>query len=466
MKLPNFTEKDFRPHYALKLCVVIAMLLSLFMALRSEFSRHPDEEFHFIATKYYFDHFIPPVIDDPAIRDSYSVFGVSYLNYQWLEYFVAGKISWLISFFTAQDYLAVRFSSLLLFASIIGWFLFVSRKQPEEFIIPCLLLIASQVWYIFSYSNNDAFVLFLSLLAAYQLASPDSLLNKFLGVESFTNRLSGGLWFGVLLGSILICKPNYYPFLIFAALWVLLKYGFFKTVLIKKYAAMFLIAIGILAFRCGLDIYVNGETNYVGASYVAKFFGQLEKKGKLLEYQEVVAEYPFRPSTLQNDPANSRPDLLLMAKGVSLNEMLFNMGWFELSFSSFAGGYGYMNVWASRKFYNQIAFVFLLFFGYLIFAFVRSRNRTALLEFGITALCCFLTLAISIALSWIYAFQPQGRYLFPILPMLGVLIYSNRRHLNNLVMNCLFLLLFLFAAYAFITVALVRINAPIILVNN
>jgi hypothetical protein len=309
--------------------------------------------------------------------------------------------------------------------------------------------------------NNDAFVLFVAMAAAYQLASGQSLLNKFLVSENFAEKLDGGLWFGFLAGLILICKPNYYPFLIFAALWVLYKYGLFKKSLVKKYAFMLLIAVSVLAFRCGLDLYVNGETNYVGISYFSKFVGQLEKQGKLLELQEKIALPEFKPSTLRDHPENSNKDLQLMAKGVPLWQMLTDMKWLEISFSSFIGGYGYMNLWPTEKFFRRVAVIFLLFFGYLLFAFIRSRSRESWSQFAITFFCCFLTVAISVALSWIYAYQPQGRYFFPVLPMLGVLIYSNRHLFNNVLMNLLFLILFLFSVYAFMNVALPRINVPI-----
>ena len=79
----------FTPHSIIKICLAIALILSAAMALTSEFNRHPDEIHHFEAAKYYVNHFLPPVIGDAAVRDSYSVYGVSYLNYHWLEYLLA-----------------------------------------------------------------------------------------------------------------------------------------------------------------------------------------------------------------------------------------------------------------------------------------------------------------------------------------------------------------------------------------
>jgi len=195
-------EKEFKPHYILKICLLVAVILSSAMALKSDYNRHPDERNHFAAVRYYYNHFLPPVIDDPAILDSYSGYGVSYLNFQWVEYLVSGQISGAILFFTSNEVVAVRFSVIFLFLVLAAWFLYRSRKNSEEFILACFLLVSSQVWYVFSYANNDAFALFISMLAAYQLASSESWLNKFLASKKFSENLMGGLWFGSLLGLI------------------------------------------------------------------------------------------------------------------------------------------------------------------------------------------------------------------------------------------------------------------------
>ena len=42
------------------------------------------------------------------------------------------------------------------------------------------MLLAPQIWYIFSYFNGDAFPLFLATLIGYQTAVPDSLFNRYL----------------------------------------------------------------------------------------------------------------------------------------------------------------------------------------------------------------------------------------------------------------------------------------------
>lgn len=467
MNWKKLLAQGFTPNRWLKVLLVAALLLTAAMALVSNFNRHPDEIHHFEAAKYYKTHFLPPVIDDPLIRASYSIYGVSYLNYHWAEYFYAGKVMLLLSPLTADEYVAARLSSVFLFAFLIVFFLYRARRSTEPLIFAVFLLVSSQVWYVFSYINNDAFALFISIFTAYQMIYEESLFNKFMRGENFSSALGGGLLFGALTGLQLIGKSNYYAFLVFVALWILYRYFVRKSaaeklaatfLLVKKLAFVALVSLSILGFRCGMDFYVNGETNFVGISYIAKYFGKLEKGGKLLAFQEEIADYRCKPSTLADDLANSHPDLSLKAKGVGLSELLFKRLWLEYSLNSFVGGYGYMEFFAPRRVWQLMGLLYFLFGAYLVFAVVKSREKENLMQLAIFLTAVFLTFAISIALSWIYAFQPQGRYLFPVFAMFGAFVYANRRHLHNYAVNGFIFVSFLLVAYSFIFVALPRIN--------
>lgn len=457
MKWTISSEKGFSPHFILKIFLIAAIVLSAAMALTSNFNRHPDEVHHLAAAQYYTNHFFPPEIGDPEVKDSYSVFGVSYLNYHWAEYFFAGKFMLLISPVVQNPLIAARFFSIFLFSILAIFFIYRSKNDNCEFIIPCFLLITPQIWYVFGYVNNDAFALFVSLLAAYQIAYPKSLLNKFLSSEAFSANLSGGVWFGILAGLLLIVKPNYWTFLVFIALWLLFAFPFNARIL-RKFAFMLLIAVAVLTFRVGLDFYVNGETNFVGFSYVNKVFGNLETNGKLLAYQEQIAEYSRRPSTLEKDLMNSDSDLRLREKGLPLAALFTEKKWHESSFKSFLGVYGYMNIWASGRYYLPFFLLYIAFGLYVIFSVIRSRNKQSIVQLAITAFGCFLTVFVSVMLSWIYAYQPQGRYLFPVIGMFGLFIYANRQHLNNLIVHAFIAGAFLFSIYSFIFWGLKLIN--------
>jgi hypothetical protein len=433
-------------------------LLAFVMALASGYDRHPDEANHLSAAVYYRNHFLPPAIGDPAVRESYSVWGVSYLNYHWAEYFFAGKFALLVSPVIHDARLGARLFNVFLFFVLAAFFAYRFREEDEVFIIPCFLLVTPQVWYVFSYSNNDAFALFISVLAVYQIAFPRSLFRKFLESKNIAAALPGGLIFGLLAGLLLVCKPNYWVFLLFAAAWLLLSSPL-KRRSIQKYAVVSLAALCVFGFRVGLDLYVNGETNFAGASYINYFFNGLETKpGKLLAYQEEIAEPDFKPSTLERDRYRSRPDINMRAKGVTIREMLYEWRWHIVSFESLTGVYGYMNIFAADRYYKAMFLLYLLFGAYLAAMIIMGRDRQAILQAVLTTAGGAVSVLISFYLSWNYAFQAQGRYFFPALPMIALLTFSNRKRLHSRLVNGFVLAAFALSVWSFVFVGLAKIN--------
>lgn len=448
----------FRPNAILPLCFGIAVLFALIMAVTSGYNHHPDEANHLSAAVYYRDHFLPPEIGDPAVRDSYSAWGVSYLNYHWAEYFIAGKFAFLVSPLVQDARLGARLFNVFLLAVLAAFFIYRFRSDRELFIIPCFLLITPQVWYVFSYCNNDAFALFVSVLAAYQIAFSRSLFRKFLDSRKLAAAPLGGITLGLLAGLLLVCKPNHWVFLLFAAAWLLLNFPVDRSTL-QKYGVVTLVALSVFAFRVGLDLSVNGETNFAGASYINYFFNGLESRpGKLLAYQEEIAEPNFKPSTLESERYSSRPDINMRAKGVPASALLSEWRWHVLSFESFTGVYGYMNIFGPNWYYRAMFILYSLLVLYVITAVAISKDRNWVKQVALTAAASAISIILSFYLSWSYAFQAQGRYLFPIIPMVALLVYSNRRHLDGRLMNGLIAVSFVLSVWSFVFVGLARIN--------
>jgi len=450
----------------IRVCLIVAPILASVMSLTSDYNRHPDEIHHFEAARYYIDHFLPPEIGDPAVRNSYSVWGVSYLNYHWIEYLLAGKFILLISPITGDELTAARLFNVVLFAALAVFFIYVSRSDRDLLIIPAFLLITPQVWYVFSYVNNDAYPLAISFLAAYQAIYPTSALNRFLAV----GKVGIGLAAGLLLGLLLISKTNYYAFLIFLGLWVIYRSQVFRnfdgrmklnTTVLGRLALIGLMGVAILGFRCSLDVYVNGETNFVGLSYVNYFLGDFEQKqSKLLEYQEQVAEPQFKPSTIDRDLGGTFPEFRLRDKGASYTEIFSKWRWHETSFESFVGVYGYMNIFAGKWYYRVIGMFYVAFVAYLIGVIAMRRRRDEIVALVIFLVGASISLFISSYLSWSYALQAQGRYLFPILPMLACLVFFLRDSINRAVMAGFVISCFAMAVYSFIYIGVRNVDSP------
>lgn len=455
-QLPSPT--GFSPHAWVKYCFGVVLVLIVLMASISSYDHHPDEANHLSAALYYIHHFLPPEIGDPEVRNTYSVWGISYLNYHWVEYFLAGKFILLTSPLIGDPNLAARFFNVFLFVLLAVIFLYRSIEDIDNLIIPCFLLVTSQLWYIFSYCNNDAFALFVSVLLAYELSYKNSSLREFLSAEGNSAKAVGGIMAGLLFGLLIICKPNYWVFLLFSAAWLLVCIPF-NFQIVKKYAVIGVIALSVFAFRVGLDFYVNGETNLTGASYINYFWGGYETKGgKLLAYQNEIADYEFKPSTLESDPLHSRPEVKLKAKGTTAIEMFTKWGWHKSSFYSFVGVYGYMNLLGPPWYYLIMFLLYSAFILYLAIRIFTSKNGEAIRQMAVAGAGAIVCAFISFYLSWNYAFQPQGRYLFPALPMLAMLIYSNRRLMDNIVVNAFIAACFLLSVYSFIFMGLAKIG--------
>lgn len=456
-KLPP--PDGFKPHPMLNWLLIAAIGLAFAMALIGKYDSHPDEKEHFEATRYYFDHFLPPVIGDPAVRASYSFWGDSYLNYHWVEYLFAGKFALLLSSPGVSQLIAARLFQFFLFACLSTLFFYRAGNVRQEFIIPSFLLITPQIWYIFSYINNDAFAFVISILLSYQVACTNSSFNKFLQAGQMSEKYFSGVLVGLLAGALLTCKPNYWVFLIFISLWVLFDKPL-NLHRLRRFAFILLIAVLFVGFRIKLDYHVNGETNFVGLSYINYVFSDYEnKQGKLHAYQEEVADICCKPSTLRNNLMNSYPSLKLKAKGTPFAGLFYKYDWHRYSFYSFVGLYGYMAVSAGPNYYRCMLLLYAIFTLYLVLSVIRSRNGQAIGQLLITAFGCFLSAFVSVMMSWSYAFQPQGRYLFPIIGMIGLLVYSNRQNLHNWILHGFILAAFLLSLYSFVFVGLQKLKS-------
>jgi hypothetical protein len=366
--------------------------------------------------------------------------------------------------------IAARFFNVLLFVFVSLFFLFKSRNDEDVLLLPSLLIVTPQIWYVFSYVNNDAFPLAVSFLLAYQVANPTSSLRVFLDSErsSALGRTAFGI--GVLIGLVLISKTNYYAFLIFLALVLFFKAPFVtfanrrpggNSARLKKYALIACVAVSVLGYRCALDFYVNGETNFVAMSYVNYIAGNFEKKeSRLMTYQEEIAERPYKPSTIEHDLGSTYPLLRLKDKGVSYPDIFRKFGWHSESFKSFVGVYGYMTIYGPKAYYLAMGLLYLALVSYLFGIALLRRQRDHWIEAILLIIGASLCLFVSSYLSWSYAFQAQGRYLFPMLPMIAIFVYCLRDLISKRVFAALVIACFLLSAYSFIFVGVLRVNSP------
>jgi hypothetical protein len=376
--------------------VTVATGLIFVMMATTPFNAHPDEHLHFEAARYYMSYWDPPAVGDARSKDTYSYFGISYLDEPDIIYFLAGKFGAVLNFTGLPPFLLTRAFNFALFVML---FLFV-LKISLEIGVPFygVLLLSPQIWYVFGYFNGDAFGFFVGSCLVLELS-------RFIrDSEKAVPRIGIGFWLGMLL----LAKKNYYgliPVLVGVAIWhsVFCSKVGQRRVLAKEWLKVLLVAVLIAIPKMGYQQWVN-EFN-LGEKRVA----QMEK----------TAAPGFKPS--QVTASYSPWHVNMHAKDQSLLELLSVHQWHSVSFKSMVGVYGWMNIFSPDWYYGAMLLLYTLLFARVC---LPSRpfkwTELTLIVIGIFGMAA--TAVASLLNSWTVAFQAQGRYLFPVFCIFLILL--------------------------------------------
>ena len=413
-----------------------AAALILTMAAITKFNAHPDEYLHFEAAKYFVTNWLPPALDDPAVEASFSHYGVSYLQDLDVAYFVIGKLMAVAPSWLADPEIIARLCNVLFFIVLTGWLIY---RLPRSY-APSILLISPQIWYVFSYVNGDALALVISLVMVVQLADNTSLLSRYLRAEGWRTGYSGAVLFAVLLALLLMAKRNYYLFLPFIGLVAFWQPFMSVTKGTLVTAARKWAVIGMTAAILYFPIRIGHEA-------INKF----DDARIRVEQGEKFAAPRFKPSELAAGTGAQR--LNLRRQGVPYTDLFAQYNWGNQSFQSFCGVYRWMSLNGPPEYYRVMGALYAIFLGFILANICRLSWRDGLFAGAVIGLCASIVL-ISAYESWIADFQPQGRYLFPILPMIAFLLHRYRESLRSWVFNMLFGCLFACSVYSFVFVGL------------
>ena len=419
---------------AIPLILALILGLIIIMAVTSGFNKHPDEKHHFDAAMYYVNHWLPPQVGAPETAASYSKYGYSYLNELDLFYFLSAKFAGLLSPIMAKKFLALRFFNVFLFFLLVLYCL----ANPESRLIFLGVLITPQVWYIFSYINNDAISLFISLIITGELIAPHSFFQRSLKAANRPRLFGGIIFLGLLLGLLFLCKRNYYIyilFLFFLMAWQIWQNrGPSRKPQLRRYLAVVGLGLAVFLLRYGYDVSINGW----------------QKTSQMTAYAEKMAAPQYKPSV------GSYYGLHLRAKGLKYSELFSKWEWNKITFRSFFGVYDYMLIFSSSRYYRLVSDVitlFLIFLAASILVYGKMADRIFMV---IVASFMAAAIFLSTLHSWINDFQAQGRYLFPMVGMLGALLFQSQKLLNKGLLALLTMVLLGLAAYSFIFTGLSR----------
>ena len=416
-----------------------ALVLVVVMASISAPEVHPDEYVHFDAAAYYTDHWLPPAADDPDIRHTYSVYGVSRLNNREICYLLTGRLAQLLAPFKLPPYLGLRMFNILLFALIV----LAVLRYSEARLLAVPLLLSPQLWYLFSYCNSDAFALFLTFILAFQVVVPDSRLNGYLARREGRGVPARAIGFGLLCAMLLLLKKNYYLFLFFLLGYFLWQHFLVdvrrdRRLFVRRLALIIVIALGFVGLRVGVDYWQSGP----------------DRAEKIARLRAEIADPLFNPNT----PLDQKhAHLYRKSRGDSLKQLVIDEKWFGKTFRSTVGMYGYFTISATDAYYDFVRLVgvgFLLFYlGAVLLKAPLPEKLLLLLFLG----CVVGLIGISLYHSWTADFQTQGRYLFPLIPMLGMVVYHTRRYVPDAGFRFFLLAMFALSLYSYIYIALMFI---------
>ncbi|MBU1695107.1 MAG: DUF2142 domain-containing protein [Verrucomicrobia bacterium] len=384
----------------LLLLLVFAQVLA--MALWSPPDAHPDESLHVTTASYFLDHWLPPAADDPMVPSYLNPeYGTSYLlaSPPQMLYPLAAKTTGVLGF-SSHFSLGLRLLSVAawLALAVAAW-----RVSPRSRLPAVCLLWTPQVWYVFGYFNSDAFPFFLAFLVCLQAGLSGSAFRRFLDAPAGEARWRSAVPVSLLLGLMLLAKHNYLPFIVFVALFLVWRVSQRpsdeRRLYLGRAAAVCVLAVAIAAPVLIRDTVIN----------------RFEKEERKAALREQYAADAFKPSRI--GAPDSNPGLALRAKGVPFPDLFTRRHWTRRITRSFGGVYGPMTILAPPAYYIIQA---LLYAGLAVLAAAAlrrewTRPRVILLCLAILASAAVILMAA--LFCWVFDFQPQGRYLFPLLPI-------------------------------------------------
>ena len=99
-------------------------------------------------------------------------------------------------------------------------------------------------------------------------------------------------------------------------------------------------------------------------------------------------------------------------------------------FSTAFGSYGYTQYFGSDTYFAAVQWLLNLLLGSLIlYGLIHGPARIHGLML-LTVLCAGALMAVALWSSWTEDFQAQGRYMAPIIPMIGIAYYHLRNYIS------------------------------------
>lgn len=377
-----------------KIYILFIFLFLIVWAMSTRATSGPDEAMKYDVCNYIATKGSLPDGRDPAIRNP--IWGTSYGFTPLISYIVSAvflKIAYLFTEDIQLLYVAVRFTSVLCITGMtaivikIGNLLF--EKSHARWLFIFLTTLLPQVLYLGSYLNNDAFALLTISIIIYAWI---------LGIQSQWNTRSCVL----LAVGIGLCALSYYNAygyilcsipLFFLSWRSIVEKSRENTVRMWKMAAI----IAAIAFLIAGWWFIRNAVIYQG-----DFLGLATSN----QCAESYAQAEYKPSLRPN------PKHL----GWSFSEMLISNEWIRITLRSFVGLLGTERFVILARVYKILWLIILIGYMGVIWKLVkREKMQENKVLYGVFVLSIVIPVILSFYHSYWVDFQPQGRYIMPML---------------------------------------------------
>lgn len=401
------SEKANKYKWTILLLIITCLIMG--MSLYGTNLSGPDEDGSIPSVQYYYNHWGLPDFNTEEARATFCNYGSSRLNQKTPYFFFAGKIGLLIKWIVGNDR-ATRVFNVVLFALLV--ILYISKGDNNKWLLIGLIL-TPQLWYIFSYTTSDAWDYFISYIIITLLV---------IGNKP-RNRILFSILRGVLFAVLFMGKKNYYTVLLFSFFIYLIEYlaanKNIRRKLMLEYGIILITTAIIYSTRVLIDfLYYGGQ------------------KAAMLE--EIGDSY--KKVTIMS----------LQTLGKDLSYVLLETNLVDRLIKSFFGIFGWMKYESGKIYYwvIEILYAGLMFFFIKGTSFRKNKIEVTkiIISLGMIAIAVFAV----VGHCWINDFQPQGRYLFGMIPCVMYAFSRNDKIVHSRLIEYCFEGIVLVSIYSFI----------------
>ncbi len=375
--------------YAVGVCAIVLIFIGAFVGSSAI---NPDETEGIYCVNYYTEHWRVPDIRELELK-AFSKFGTARLSELNLYYIFAAQIARFITFENGTRMFGVLMGAGLFYLA------FLNLKKNRYLL--CALFLTPQVWYLYTYCTSDAMDFAVSVLVLYQLANPDSMLQRLMRNGIGRRDIWRVLLLGFLFANVFMSKQNYYVIAVYAFSILLTELVFEKGEQKK------------LRFQSCLWI-AGAALLFLGIRYIPEFLHYgIYKQRIILEVQNKVAIPKLRPSS---PPEVQSSAFNLYGKGVPFTEFWLHRGLNTTLFTSFVGTYGCL------QFPSPVWYTYLMGFLYVVLYAGMSWNiwkekgqKERKVKFVLLHLMALISYLLVLFNGYFIDFQAQGRYMLPVL---------------------------------------------------